>query len=158
MPFIPENVIDEVAEKIGNLNGDIDALFAEFKQEQPAILAYLTSEGFNVLTNAEKDYLLYLALVIWKSIGEVDPISSTITQKQIAESEEDNWAQLNESVSKNFRERLTPFFDETEQEDLLAFVEDSLTLDEEADADLNLSKEGRDPIFIALKTIIDCLS
>jgi hypothetical protein len=158
MPFIPENVIDEVAEKIGNLNGDIDALFAEFKQEQPAILAYLTSESFNVLTNAEKDYLLYLALVIWKSIGEVDPISSTITQKQIAESEEDNWAQLNESVSKNFRERLTPFFDETEQEDLLAFVEDSLTLDEEADADLNLSKEGRDPIFIALKTIIDCLS
>lgn len=158
MQFISESVIDEVAETVGNLDGNIEDLLAEFKQNQPAILAYLTSEGFLVLTDSEKDYLLYLALVIWKSIEAVESINLEITQKQIAEKEEDNWEKLNNVVSKHFRERLNVFFEGTEQEDLLAFVEDSLTMEEEEDSDLNLSKEGRDPIFIALKTVIDCLT
>lgn len=159
MQFIPETVIDEVAENIGSLNGAISSLLDEFKEKQPAILAYLTSESFLVLTDEEKDYLLYLALVIWKSIETSDPELEALSQKQIAEAEEDNWEKWNEGVSKHFRDRLDPFFENTPQEDLLAFIEDSLTLDEEEnDTEIPLTKEGREPIFIALKTVVDCLT
>ncbi len=160
MQFIPELIIDEVAQNIGTLNGQVDVLLKELKTHQPAILAYLTSESFLVLTESEKDYMLYLALVIWKSIERLEPSQTKITQKQIAENEEDNWERLNESVSKQFRDRLDVFFKDTTQEDLLAFVEDSLTLaeEDEKDPELPLTKEGREPIFIALKTVIDCLT
>ena len=45
------------------------------------------------------------------------------------------------------------FFENYQQEDLLAFVEDSLIDDE----DEIVTKVGREPMFVALKSIIDCL-
>ena len=40
------------------------------------------------------------------------------------------------------------------QEDLLAFVEDNLVEDE----DSVVTKEGREPMFVALKSVIDVLT
>ena len=58
---------------------------------------------------------------------------------------------INEVTSKQFRDRLNVFFEKTSQEDLLAFIEDSL-LEEEEEL---VTKVGREPMFIALKSIID---
>ena len=55
-------------------------------------------------------------------------------------------------TAKKFRERLDVFFQDYFQEDLLAFVEDSLSEEEEE----MVTKIGREPMFVALKTIIDC--
>ena len=47
--------------------------------------------------------------------------------------------------------------EQTEQEDLLAFAEDAV-LEEEDDPEALVTKEGREPIFVALKTMVDVLS
>ena len=53
----------------------------------------------------------------------------------------------------NFHDRLNAFFNEYPQEDLLAFVEDSL----ESDEDITVSPAGRELIFVACCTLIDAL-
>ena len=58
------------------------------------------------------------------------------------------------NISRKFNEKIDPFFKDYPQEDLLAFVEDSLVQDEDSE----ITNEGRDYIFIALKTIIDSLN
>jgi hypothetical protein len=83
-----------------------------------------------------------------------------MSPEELEEIEEGNWTQLNDAVGKNFRQKLDGFFEDYPQEDLLAFVEDSLVISKEGEEsdDFEISKEGREPIFVALKTIIDCLA
>ena len=150
MQFVSEKIIDKAAEIIGaeeNLAGVVQ----EFKASQPVVLAYLFSENFALLTQKEREYMMFLTLVIWKacenSPSEIDPVS----QKLLEDLEENNWEKLHKVVSRKFNERIDLFFKNYPQEDLLAFVEDALVHDEDSD----VTKEGRDYIFIALKTIID---
>ena len=158
--FVSEKVIDAKAAKLGALDGDFDEILEEFKEQQSAILGYLFSESFLILTQEEKEYLLYLALVIWESCEEVLEGIMEISPEELEEIEEANWMEFNEATGKNFRQKLDGFFDDYPQEDLLAFVEDSLVISEDGEKseDFEVTKEGREPIFVALKTIIDCLA
>jgi hypothetical protein len=74
-----------------------------------------------------------------------------VTALRIDQAEEDNWALLEPVKSKRFSDKADVFFKNYPQEDLLAFVEDMLTDDENTE----VTKEGREPMFVALKTIID---
>lgn len=158
--FVSEKVIDAKAAKLGALEGDFDEIIAELKAEQPAILGYLFSDSFIILTQEEKEYLLYLSLVIFESCVEVLDGILEMSPEELEEIEEANWTQLNDAVGKSFRQKLDGFFEDYPQEDLLAFVEDSLVISEDGEEseEFEVTKEGREPIFIALKTIIDCLA
>ena len=158
--FISERIIEQQALAVSNAQDDFDALVEHFKTAQPIFLGYLFSESFRILTQEEREFLLYLALVIWKSCEEGFGDLPVITQQLLEEKEEANWTKLNESVAKHFREKLDNFFEGYPQEDLLAFVEDALVISEEGEEaeDFEVSKEGREPIFIALCTLIDCLT
>jgi hypothetical protein len=158
--FVSEKIIDKHVAKLGALEGDFDEIVAELKEEQPAILGYLFSDSFLILTQEEKEYLLYLSLVIFESCVEVLDGILEMSPEELEEIEEGNWTQLNDAVGKNFRQKLDGFFEDYPQEDLLAFVEDSLVISKEGEEsdDFEISKEGREPIFVALKTIIDCLA
>ncbi len=152
MQFISESIIDQKSEAIGeaeNLNDYIQNL----KAKQPALLAYLFSEGFDLLTQSEKEYTMFLALVIWESVHELHPDQELVDPTDIEKIEDQNWENLSDKKDQKFRDKLTVFFENTEQEDLLAFVEDALVQDE----DDMISNDGREYVFIALKTIIDCL-
>ncbi|MCI5081058.1 MAG: hypothetical protein MRY78_05170, partial [Saprospiraceae bacterium] len=99
-------------------------------------------------------YLFYLATMLWKTI--YDNAAQTlppVTETQMGKAEERNWELIEEVKSKVFRERLNVFFEDSEQEDLLAFAEDMLTLEDQDE----LTEEGREPMFIALKSMVDCL-
>lgn len=153
MQFISESIIDQNAAAIG-AEEDFSDYVQGLKEEQPALLAYLFSESFELLTQAEKEYTIFLTLVIWESIMELHPEQDKIEPIDIEKAEDANWEQLATSNAKDFRDKLNTFFENTEQEDLLAFIEDALTQDEEE----IITKEGQEYIFIALKTIIDCLN
>jgi len=153
LPFISEENIDNV---IGTLNiseKKFETILAEFKTAQPAILGYLFSDTFDLLTTYEKENFLFISLVIWKSISNASneklPI---IGGNQIETTEDLNWGKIENIKAKNFQERVTYLFENYPQEDLLAFVEDFLVDDE----DNEITKEGRMYIFVAAKTIIDC--
>lgn len=155
MTFISENIIDQITEELENSDTEFDYSVTRLEEEQPHILAYLFNENFDVLTTAEKDYLLFLSITIWRSVKKELGTIGLISEDQIGNAEEQNWEKMAAAKGKTFRERLDVFFENTPQEDLLAFVEDSLTIDEE---EMTVTKEGREPMFVGLKTMIDVLT
>ena len=152
MKFISEKIIENIAGEIGQSEANFKNATIELHQEQPTITAFIFSENFDLFTQAEKELLLFLVLVIFKSIqhekGKIENPSTELLGKH----EEKNWELLSGVTAKKFRERIDIFFENYFQEDLLAFVEDALTEDEEE----IVTKIGREPLFIALKSIIDC--
>ncbi len=153
MQFVSESVIDKTAEMLGAEENLAD-IVKDFKSKQPVVLAYLFSDGFNLLTQKEREYMMFLALVIWNACESSDSDINPVLQKLIEELEEKNWEMLHKVVSRKFNERINIFFENYPQEDLLAFVEDALVHDEDSE----ITNAGRDYIFIALKTIIDALN
>ncbi len=153
VPFIGEDIIDGVTEALSDNENYYDEIVAEMQGKQPILFSYLLSESFKLLTKEESDFLFYLAVVVWKSVDEQVPELPILMSDNIEEQEEKSWAILNESKAKQFRDKLDAFFDKYPQEDLLAFVEDALVDDE----DSFVTKEGRELLFIGLKTTIDTL-
>ncbi len=153
IPFIAEKAIDTVAASLNGEDNDYDRTIADMQAKQPVLFSYLLSESFKLLTKEESEYLLYLGLVIWKVVDTEATTLELLMSDKIEEAEEKNWTLLNESKAKKFNDKLDVFFDKYPQEDLLAFVEDALVDDE----DSFVTKEGKELLFIGLKTTIDTL-
>ena len=152
--FVSENMIDAVILELEE--ADFEQEVAILSEKQPVLLGYVLSEDFELLTNEEREWLLYLVLVVWKATEKVYGKIGPLSKNALETAEETNWERLEPVTAKRFRDRMTPFFDNYDQEDLLAFVEDSLTEDEE-DTEAVVTKEGREPMFVALKSVIDVL-
>ncbi len=128
---------------------------SEIISKQLLIDALLTDENLDVLKEEEYDLLWFIIVVIYGSIkkgigGELPVLSKEIYQKW----EESNWKVWNEAKVKDFRSKLNPFFEGYPQEDLLAFVEDSL----ESDEDLEVNPIAQEISFILAKSIIDTIN
>lgn len=153
-PFVSEIIINQVANQLSDSEEHYTDIVKEFKEKQPILLSYLLSDNFKLLTKDEQAYLLYLALVVWQATQTVQATTLPIDTQLIEKKEEANWENLHSSNARRFRERLDGFFDNTSQEDLLAFLEDALMEEEE---DHFVTKEGKELLFIGLKTVVDCL-
>lgn len=159
MQFVSEKIIDATIAELDDLGDErYEHRMAAFAESQPVLTSYLfNEENFHLLTEEEQGFMHYLALIAWESIIKVNGPLETVSEEQIGEAEEKNYEVLENSTAKNFRDRLNPFFDGTPQEDLIAFVEEAL-MEEENDPESLVTKDGREPIFIALKTLIDVLT
>jgi hypothetical protein len=149
--LVSENTIDSIAEKVESKELNIDDFIETFSSEQEELWNYIEKEIFPVLTKEETDYLLFISFIIYESI-----IASGIEIKEIdlnnfQEIEESNWLRFEESKSKMFKAKLDVFFKDYEEEDILAFIEDMLTLEEE---DV-ITPIGREPIFVFCKSFAD---
>lgn len=151
MIFIGEDTINTLIEELEGAENELEDRIEELKDEQPIVLAYITSEQFDMLNDEERDYLIYLVKVVFHSIAAKVEELPELSEMQIGSIEEQNWERMEAAKGKTFRDRLNGFFENYEQEDLLAFVEDSLVEDE----DSFITTEGRELIFVALKTLID---
>jgi hypothetical protein len=158
--MISESTIESVIARFENGETDYDNAAREFAGRQPSLLSFLLSGQEGALSEEEREFLLYLATVIWKSVELGNPDLPTLDSESISAAEEANWAILEGSKKRNFREQLDVFFENYPEEDLLAFVEDALTIDEEDldDETFHLTREGVEPLFISLKTMIDVLT
>lgn len=153
IPFISEQIIDSITEALDSHEDSYDEAIGDLQAKQPILFSYLLSESFRLLTKEESDYLLYLALVIWKAINTQEIAIPVLDSEKIEEIEEKNWTLFNETNVRGFNEKLNAFFENYPQEDLLAFVEDALVDDE----DSFVTKEGKELLFIGLRTTIDAL-
>jgi hypothetical protein len=149
--MIEEKHIDVAIELLGD-----EALFrrksANLITTQPSIIAYLESEGFQILSNEEKDLMWYCILVIIEAIIQSEEEVESILLEEIEEAEEMNYSKVGDKNLK-FSDVADIMFDGYEEEDLLAFVEDTLIPDEEEFP----TPVGRKVLFISLKTLIDAL-
>jgi hypothetical protein len=153
MKFITEDNIEAVIEQYY----DSEKKFLKDREAlmtgQPAFAALLTDEGFELLSDDEYELLCFISTVIHTAVVENDDIPAPVSQEKMEEIEESNWTVMEDTTTTNFRDRLTPFFKDHTQEDLLAFIEDSL----ESDEDITVSPAGRELIFVACKTLVDAL-
>lgn len=152
MPFVREDTIEKVMDSIQQ-GPEIKEQWNAFAEKENDISEFLFSSSFEILTKKERDYLLFLSLVIYTSAKEFFP-DRKVYLKKIEKAEEQNWEAWSKHKTGSFKERLDPFFESTDQEDLLALIEDALFYDE----DEMLTKVGREPMFIALKTLVDVLT
>jgi hypothetical protein len=150
MNFISEQKIDQATDQLES-NLDQTAFFEHLGEEQPILLAFLVAEEVDVLTEAEQQLMYLLAAIIYKAIEAEHPDCPLIDEEILGAAEEKNWGILEDNVRGTFSERITPFFNQYPQEDLLAFLEDALVFDEESE----VTNEGRPYIFVILKTMID---
>lgn len=160
MNLIPESSIDIVIDNFENGTLDYENIVEVFAEQQPVAMSFLLSDNEGALSDDEQDYLLYLAIILWQAVLQTNPNIKQVSPEEIAEAEEKNWSFLNETSTKPFRDRLDIFFENYPQEDLLAFVEDSVTGDADLDEEdsFQLTPEGQEPMFIVLKTLIDVLT
>ncbi len=154
MVFISEEIIDALTEELEAQPENYELLVKSFQQTQPELMAYILSEDTLFLTPDEREHLLYLSLIIWESVRRQNPELPTMAIEKVEAAEDKNWSALEAVKARAFRERMDVFFDKYPQEDLLAFVEDALIPDEES----VITKEGREPLFVTLKTIIDVIT
>ena len=143
--------IDQAIEKETAHDNNSLIILEQLAEDQPALAAYLAQENFQLLTAEEHDYLIFITTVIYRLYNERFPELLHIDEELLDEYEEANWDKMSDVSEKKFSRRIDAFFQDFEEEDLLAFVEDALAEDELS----VVSKEGREPMFIAAKTIID---
>ncbi|MDX2134102.1 MAG: hypothetical protein SFV52_04930 [Saprospiraceae bacterium] len=158
MKPISADTIDRVIDELDNLSEDqYEQRMTAFAEAQPMLLAWLETESFDFLSEDEKGYLEYLALIIWSAVEKGGESPEPAEEEAIGEAEEANYDIMEQTAGKPFRERLDPFFEGYAQEDLLSFAEEAVLEDEE-DPESLVTKEGREVIFVSLKTVIDVLT
>lgn len=125
---------------------DVKSYLVEF----PLLSQYVFSDNFAPLNEQEKYYFESLVWIIVKTTilakgNIVDPLP-----KDMVAFEEKHWEIIQSKNVKDFRDLLTPFFDLYDEEEALAFVEDSLCDDDE----LTMPREIKELIFIGLTTVL----
>ena len=151
--MVTESTIEEVLETFVNEREEYEQSLSDLMDQQPPLLAFLAQESNDVLTEEEKDVLWYIILIIITSTRRFGISVGEISDSDLGNFEESNWEILQEQPKGTFRDKVTPFFDDYEQEDLLAFVEDTLELED----DSPVTSVGRDVIFVSAKTVIDSI-
>lgn len=121
-------------------------------ENYPVITGFLLQESTDILREEEKDTLWLVAATLLYLLQAL-PIRM-VTEEQLSLQEEHNWNAYQAEKEGTFYDRITPFYEDYPQEDLLAFVEDMVQVDEE---DGDITKIGREVIFITCKTLIDVL-
>ncbi len=150
--FISEEIIDNVVEALEK--ADFEREIADFTEDYPVLIEYWGAEDFALLTQDEQELMLYILLVLVKSVEKAQGALPPLSSEALENEEEKNWERLETVTAKLFRDRMDVFFENYSQEDLLAFVEDNLVEDD----DSIVTKEGREPMFVALKSVIDIIT
>ena len=149
---ISENIINAIIEKY-----ETEELFlndyAVMISERNDLRGFLAQENYSLLTKEEMALLEYLSCTIYFSCKEGLHKIPILNGKTLEKWEEDNWDVFNSPSAKSFTKIIDIFFENYQQEDLLALVEDSIQPDEEN----VVSTVGSEIIFVACKSIIDTL-
>jgi hypothetical protein len=152
--MITEEQIEKVLDRMEDSEVTIPEIVKELSQQHPVLHAYITSPQFDeILSQTEREYFHFLVVSLYMIIKEYYPqcLQTPLEEEEIGAKEEELWEKWEKQGNKDFNAKLDPFFEETEEEDLLALIEDALM---ETEDDL-ITPSGREPVFIALKTLMD---
>ncbi len=160
MKPIPDSAIDAVLDELDDYDENRYADAADaFAQAQPYVFAYLTNEeNFHLLTEEERGYVEYLSLVVWMTATRIFGSIPVVDVERIGQAEERNYELLETTPAHRLEDRLETFFDHTDQPALLRFAIEAVTEDDEEEENLVITPEGRETVFVAVKTVIDVLT
>lgn len=150
---VKEHHINAVLDLIDQDDFKMEEALKKIDELVPTVLSYSLSDNFKLLTPEEKDYFEYLGIAIFiAAANNVDPLED-LSEEEIASIEETMWTNMELNKSKKFNQKLDAFFESSKEEDLLAFIEDGLTPE---DNDF-VSHAGRELMFVGLATIVEAL-
>lgn len=150
---IKEKHLNAVLDMIEEDDFNMEAALKKIDQTLPTVLSYSLSDNFSLLTDEEKDYYEYLVVTILITVlNNMESIEDK-SEDEIEAVEEKVWAKMETSKSKKFNEKINVFFEDTKEEDLMAFIEDGLTPE---DNDF-VSSAGRELMFVGLTTMVEVL-
>ncbi|MBK8819075.1 MAG: hypothetical protein IPN49_08275 [Saprospiraceae bacterium] len=152
MEFISEVKIEQIIQKYeetDNFEKDLN----ELKNENPLLLEFISEERLELLKKEEQSLLEFMTVVIYSatksSINNIPKIKGLVLE----EAEEKNYELWENAGKKSQKTAFDVYFDKYAQEDLLAFVEDSLQQDDENP----VTTVGIELIAVTTKSIIDAL-
>lgn len=142
--MITEADIDRHLESLEDT--DFDQLYSQLVEKHSDYFTQL-EEDSELLFDQEVDYLWSL-IALYMTL-----LDSTIDVEKMLELEEVNWQILHDN--SRLKVAFDKSFDGYAEEDLLAYLEDSLDVtDEDEDLDF-LTKVGRELMFVKVKALID---
>jgi len=144
-----EKHIDRLAEQALVFEEEVD----QWTQNQPALASYVLSDDFSLLTDLERETLLFGATVLFSMARKHQSTDQVVAEEEIGELDEANWTWLEESDGKGLSNKMDSWFENYPEPELLAFIED-LCIDEEEE---DLSPAGSEMMVVALKTVADAL-
>lgn len=153
MKFVSENLIDEVIVQTEN-PAFLETEWQKLSHENPFLLQFIAPERSELLTKEESELLEFLVLVIYIASRAALQKTPVVQAKILEENEEINWETWNETGEKSPKKAIDAFFENYFQEDLLAFVEDSLAGDND---DVEITNVGIEIIMVTTKAVIDTL-
>lgn len=141
--MITEQQIESIIEEISKEKEEAILAFVEGESN---FSSYLLGEQFKLLSEEEKEVLLFVHIVVWNCYNKhIEHFDFDVDDYM--EAEETNWTLLDKLKLKR-EEKLDVMFKDYDQEDLLAFVEDMVDQEE-------LSDLGKELVFVTAKSYID---
>ena len=128
-----------------------------FIEEQEDFLSYIKSEIAPSLLDHELKIFMFCISVIYNSVREEnDNRALAFDIEDFDANDEINWGQRDKSTS--FEKSKDILFEDYEEEDLLAFIEDLIANDDTEGEDEEISDVGKEIIFLNAKSYIDTLT
>lgn len=149
--MIHEQEINDCLEELSGEALTFEEHLQGWAEWQPLIAHFVLSDDFQLLTEEEKEILLFGATVIVSLARKNETQSDPLTEDEIGDLEEANWIWLEEADGNSLHDKLDEIFEDYPEQELLAFVEDLISDEEE------LSRLGSEVILVGLKTLIDAL-
>ena len=153
--MISEQAINAAVAWLDESDDHYEQTLQKLQAENPVLLSYHFSETFSACSRRQRQSALDLALVLYQAVKSEREQVPPVTEEQLSQAEERNWDLLQDGAkSRHFHERLDVFFEDSPQEELLAFLEDALS----DDSDGWVTLEGREALYASLKSIVDCIT
>ena len=152
MEFVPESMIDSYIEKYQD-ELSFQVAWQQMGEENNIILQFIHPDRLELLSEKEEGVMQFVACILYFSTREKLGKPPFIQGQLLEEKEDLNWELWNKHIKKSVSYALDVFFEEYPQEDLLAFVEDSLQPDEDSE----ISPAGAEIILVTAKSIIDTI-
>lgn len=135
-----------IEKEIELVSGNVDENILDFVSGEKEFTGYLLGEDFHLLTETEKETMLFIHLVIFRSMLREEK-GTDFDPKIFQEIEDKNWEAFNVK-GKSWKEKMDAIFNSYYEEELLAFTEDMIN-------DESISDLARELIFITAKSYIE---
>lgn len=146
--IIQENTIEKVMEDVAENEQYSEDIRSKFNENQEDFLAYLEREVYSLISDPEKDLLLFILYALHECAAIDSKEVKPIELHTYFDIEEGLWKIYEEGIKLPFKDRVTPFFEKIDEEEALAFVEDLLVeAEQEEDEELSIDPAGRDVIW-----------
>ena len=159
MDRISADIVERIWKQVGGMSpADAPDLVSRMSDEQPLLLAYLTTMGEEDFDQDERELLLYIGIVVWQIMKEGADELPRIEESTLEEVEKQNLAMLEylqAEPESDFEDTVKIIFENYNQTEVLRYVLDAIM--EETEEGTQVRDENKGLMLYFLKNLIDCL-